>query len=58
MDEPYGVVAVIIPWNGPVYALGMVLAPCLAAGNTVVVKPPELAPYAAMHFGTLCREGA
>lgn len=56
MDEPFGVVAVIIPWNGPVYALGMVLAPALAAGNTVVVKPPELAPYAALRFGELCLE--
>lgn len=56
LDEPYGVVAVIIPWNGPVYALGMVLAPALAAGNTIVVKPPELAPYAALRFGELCLE--
>ena len=56
LDEPYGVVAVIIPWNGPVYALGMVLSPVLAAGNTVVVKPPELAPYAALRFGELCLE--
>lgn len=56
LDEPYGVVAVIIPWNGPVYALGMVLSPALAAGNTVVVKPPELAPYAAIRFGELCLE--
>ena len=56
LDEPYGVVGVIIPWNGPVYALGMVLAPVLAAGNTVVVKPPELAPYAAIRFGELCLE--
>jgi len=56
LDEPYGVVGVIIPWNGPVYALGMVLSPALAAGNTVVVKPPELSPYAAMRFGELCLE--
>ncbi|SCW60072.1 Acyl-CoA reductase [Sphingobium faniae] len=55
-DEPFGVVAVIIPWNGPIYALGMVLGPALAAGNTVVVKPPELAPYAAMRFGDLALE--
>lgn len=56
LDEPFGVVAVIIPWNGPVYALGMVLGPALAAGNVVVVKPPELAPYAALRFGELCLE--
>jgi aldehyde dehydrogenase (NAD+) len=56
LDEPFGVVAVIIPWNGPVYALGMVLGPALAAGNAIVVKPPELAPYAAIRFGELCLE--
>lgn len=56
LDEPYGVVGVIIPWNGPIYALGMVLGPVLAAGNSVVVKPPELAPYAAIRFGELCLE--
>lgn len=54
LDEPYGVVAVIIPWNGPIYALGMLLGPILAAGNAVVVKPPELAPYSALRFGQLC----
>lgn len=56
IEEPYGVVAVIIPWNGPVYALGMVLGPVLAAGNTIVVKPPELAPYACQRFAELCLE--
>jgi aldehyde dehydrogenase (NAD+) len=56
LDEPYGVVAVIIPWNGPLFALGMVLAPALAAGNAIVVKPPELAPYTALRFGELCLE--
>lgn len=56
LDEPYGVVAVIIPWNGPVYAMGMVLAPALAAGNAVIVKPPELAPYAVLRLGELFLE--
>ena len=56
LDEPYGVIAVIIPWNGPVYAMGMVLAPILAAGNTAVVKPPELAPYSALRLGELFLE--
>jgi len=56
LDEPYGIVAVIIPWNGPVYAMGMVLAPALAAGNCVVVKPPELAPYACLRLGELFLE--
>ena len=56
LDEAYGVVGVIIPWNGPLIACGMVLGPALAAGNCVVLKPPELAPYAALRFGELCLE--
>jgi acyl-CoA reductase-like NAD-dependent aldehyde dehydrogenase len=52
--EPYGVVGVIIPWNGPMYVLGMVVAPALAAGNAVIVKPPELAPLSSLRFGELC----
>ena len=43
--EPYGVVGAIIPWNGPLFAGTMVMAPALAAGNCIVVKAPELAPY-------------
>lgn len=54
--EPYGVVGVIIPWNGPVTAIGQVLAPALAAGNCVVLKPPELAPFSAMAMGALFAE--
>jgi aldehyde dehydrogenase (NAD+) len=38
-EEPYGVAALITPWNGPVGNLGVKLAPALAAGNTVVYKP-------------------
>ncbi|MGZ5397303.1 MAG: aldehyde dehydrogenase family protein, partial [Mycobacterium sp.] len=34
--DPYGVVGIIIPWNGPVYAMGMTVAPALAAGNCVL----------------------
>jgi acyl-CoA reductase-like NAD-dependent aldehyde dehydrogenase len=45
--EPFGVVGVIIPWNGPVYATAMTVAPALAAGNCIVLKPPELAPFSA-----------
>ena len=54
--EPYGVVGAIIPWNGPLFAATMVVAPALAAGNCVVVKAPELAPYAVMRLGELCIE--
>jgi aldehyde dehydrogenase (NAD+) len=54
--EPYGVVAVLIPWNGPVVSAGMKVAPALAAGNTVVLKPSELGPLAALRFAELCRD--
>ena len=46
--EPYGVVGVIVPWNGPLFAATMVIAPALATGNTVVLKSPDLSPYSAM----------
>jgi acyl-CoA reductase-like NAD-dependent aldehyde dehydrogenase len=51
--EPHGVVGVIIPWNGPLFATTMVAAPALAAGNCIVVKAPEIAPYAVMRLGEL-----
>lgn len=54
--EPYGVVGIIIPWNGPVYALGMTVAPALAAGNCVLLKPPELSPFSALRIGELFLE--
>lgn len=54
--EPYGVVGVIIPWNGPMYVIGMAVAPALAAGNAVVLKPPELAPLSSLRFGEICLE--
>jgi acyl-CoA reductase-like NAD-dependent aldehyde dehydrogenase len=54
--EPYGVVGAIVPWNGPLYAATMVMAPALAAGNCVVVKAPELAPYTVMRLGELFLE--
>jgi aldehyde dehydrogenase (NAD+) len=53
---PYGVVAVIIPWNGPLFGIAMAVVPALAAGNAVVLKPPELAPLTALRFGRLCLE--
>ncbi len=44
LKEPYGVVGCIVPWNYPILLLMWKLAPALATGNTVVVKPPSLAP--------------
>jgi acyl-CoA reductase-like NAD-dependent aldehyde dehydrogenase len=54
--EPYGVVGVIVPWNGPLFAATMVMAPALAAGNCVVLKSPDLAPYSAMKLVELIQE--
>lgn len=56
IDEPYGVIGVIIPWNGPVTAMAQVLGPVLAAGNCVVVKPPELTPFCALAMGKMFLE--
>ena len=42
--DPAGVVAVITPWNAPLMLATWRIGPALAAGNTVVVKPPEWAP--------------
>jgi acyl-CoA reductase-like NAD-dependent aldehyde dehydrogenase len=55
-DEPLGVVATIIPWNGPLIAIGMKVAPALAAGNCVVLKPPENAPFTALRFAEIAAE--
>jgi aldehyde dehydrogenase (NAD+) len=54
--EPYGVIGAIIPWNGPLFAATMVMTPALAAGNCVVVKAPELAPFSVMRLGELFLE--
>lgn len=52
--EPVGVVALLLAFNGPMSFLGFKLAPALAAGNTVVIKPSEMAPWSVMLFGQLC----
>ena len=54
--EPYGVVAVIMTWNSPLFSVGMKLIPALAAGNTAVLKPSELTPYSAERFMQVIRE--
>ncbi|MES2169176.1 MAG: aldehyde dehydrogenase family protein [Actinomycetota bacterium] len=54
--EPVGVVVKILTWNGPLNNIYMSVAPALAAGCTVVIKPPELAPFGAIRFAQLCRE--
>jgi acyl-CoA reductase-like NAD-dependent aldehyde dehydrogenase len=56
VPEPYGVVAVIMTWNSPLFSVGMKLIPALAAGNTVVLKPSELTPYSSERFMRLVRD--
>jgi aldehyde dehydrogenase (NAD+) len=51
--EPYGVVAHITPWNSPLSQMCRGIAPSLAAGNTVVVKPSEITPYSSLWCGRL-----
>jgi acyl-CoA reductase-like NAD-dependent aldehyde dehydrogenase len=51
--EPYGVCALITPWNSPIGILTNKLAPCLAAGNTCVVKPSEFATASTLYFAKI-----
>ncbi len=51
--EPIGVVGQIIPWNFPLLMLAWKIAPALAAGNTVVLKPAEFTPLTALAFAEL-----
>jgi aldehyde dehydrogenase (NAD+) len=54
--EPVGVVAALTPWNSPLSLLMWKLAPALAAGNTVVVKPSEVTPVSTLRFAALAAE--
>ncbi len=54
--EPLGVVALITPWNFPLTIAAWKLAPALAAGNTVVLKPAELTPMTSLRFAELALE--
>ena len=54
--EPVGVVALITPWNFPLTIASWKLAPALAAGNTVVLKPAELTPLTALQFERIALE--
>ncbi|HET9234547.1 MAG TPA: aldehyde dehydrogenase family protein [Candidatus Eisenbacteria bacterium] len=56
VPEPYGVVGQIIPWNFPLLMAAWKLAPALAAGNTVVLKPAEQTPLSALRLGELMAE--
>jgi aldehyde dehydrogenase (NAD+) len=54
--RPLGVAAQIIPWNFPLLMLAWKIAPALACGNTVVLKPAETTPLSALLFADVCRQ--
>jgi aldehyde dehydrogenase (NAD+) len=54
--RPHGVVAQIIPWNFPLLMLSWKIAPALATGNTVVLKPAETTPMTALLFAQVCQQ--
>ena len=54
--EPVGVCALIAPWNYPLLQLSWKIAPALAAGNTVVMKPAQVTPLTAIHLTRLLEE--
>lgn len=56
LREPLGVVAAIVPWNAPLMILGWKLAPALACGNTVIIKPSEAASLSVLHLAALVDE--
>jgi len=56
LRQPVGVVGAIVPWNFPFLLSSWKLAPALAAGNTVVIKPASQTPYTALRFAEMCQE--
>jgi aldehyde dehydrogenase (NAD+) len=54
--SPYGVCGFVLPWNFPFLLLGWNIAPALAAGNTVVIKPSEETPLSTLYFAMLAKE--
>ncbi|WP_405103359.1 aldehyde dehydrogenase family protein [Micromonospora sp. NBC_01412] len=54
--KPVGVAAQVIPWNFPLLMLAWKIAPALAAGNTVVLKPAETTPLTALLFAEICQQ--
>lgn len=55
-NEPLGVTAGIVPWNGPLVTIGLKAAPALATGNCFIFKPSEKTPFAALALGPLIKE--
>ena len=57
LKEPYGVVGCIVPWNYPLLLMAWKVAPALAAGNTVIIKPSEMTPLTALYMAEHCFDG-
>ena len=53
LKQPYGVVGAIVPWNYPILLMTWKVAPALAAGNTVVIKPSEMTPLSTLAFAEI-----
>jgi len=56
LHEPYGVIAAITPWNSPMTMEAQKVAPALAAGNAVILKPSEVTPSTALELGRIALE--
>ena len=56
VKEPIGVCALITPWNYPLLQASWKVAPCLAAGNTFVLKPSEITPHSSVHLVRILAE--
>ncbi|MEZ5077088.1 MAG: aldehyde dehydrogenase family protein [Solirubrobacterales bacterium] len=54
--RPFGVVGAIVPWNFPLVLTSWKVAPALAAGNAILVKPADLTPLTALRLEKICRE--
>lgn len=56
VEEPYGVVVGIVPWNFPLASASWKIAPAIAAGNTIVLKPSPVTPVTALVLAEICSE--
>lgn len=56
LRRPVGVAGLISPWNLPLFLLTWKVAPCLAAGDTCVIKPAELTPMTATKLAEICKQ--
>ncbi|KAF2430453.1 aldehyde dehydrogenase [Tothia fuscella] len=55
-NEPLGVTAGVVPWNGPIGTIGLKAAPALATGNCFILKPSEKTPFGSLALGELIKE--